>query len=178
MSKNKEKKRGFLAFVKDEKFKITFGLFILFLAALLTLAFVSYFFTWKNDQSFEWGQVLSGSSVQVENWSGKTGAKLAYILITKGIGVAAFCIPFLLFIIGFRLLSIRLVPLRKTFRIAIIAAILLSLILGFVSGNTDGFLGSGLGGSHGFFVINWLNAVLGKIGTGFLLLLASRSEEH
>ncbi len=173
MSKNKEKKRGFLAFVKDEKFKITFGLFILFLAALLTLAFVSYFFTWKNDQSFEWGNVLSGSSVQVENWSGKTGAKFAYIFITKGIGVAAFCIPFLLFIIGFRLLSIRLVPLRKTIRIAIIAAILLSLILGFISGNTDGFLGSGLGGNHGFFVVNWLNAVLGKIGTGFLLLLAA-----
>lgn len=130
MSKNKEKekKKGFLEFVKDEKSKIALGLFILFVAALLTLAFISYFFTWKNDQSFEWGQILSGSSVTVDNWSGKTGAKLAYILITKGIGIAAFSIPFLLFIIGFRLLSIKLAPLRKITRIAIIGALLLSLI--------------------------------------------------
>jgi DNA segregation ATPase FtsK/SpoIIIE, S-DNA-T family len=175
MSKNKEKekKKGFLEFVKDEKSKIALGLFILFIAALLTLAFISYFFTWKNDQSFEWGQILSGSSVTVENWSGKTGAKLAYILITKGIGIAAFGIPFLLFIIGFRLLSIKLAPLRKITRITIIGAILLSLLLGFVFGDTNGFLGSGLGGNHGFFVVNWLNAVLGRIGTGFLLLVAS-----
>ena len=171
--KKPEKKQGSGSFWKDEKFKITFGLFFIFFAALLTLAFVSYFFTWKSDQSFEWGQIFSNSSVQVDNWSGKTGAKLAYIFITEGIGVAAFGIPFLFFIIGFRLLSVRLLPLRKTFRIIIIGCLLLSLILGFLFGNTNGYLGSGLGGSHGFFVSNWLNAVLGMSGTAFLLLLSA-----
>lgn len=168
-----EKKESRLGFFKDEKFKITTGLFLIFFAALLTLAFVSYFFTWKNDQSFEWGQILSGSSVQVENWAGKTGAKLAFIFMTGGIGLAAFCIPFLCFITGFRLLGVRLLPLRKTIRVVIIGALLTSLLFGFVFGNTNGYLGSGLGGSHGFFVSLWLNAVLGKIGTAFLLLVAS-----
>jgi DNA segregation ATPase FtsK/SpoIIIE, S-DNA-T family len=168
-----EKKISSPGFFKDEKFRIILGLFLIFFAALLTLAFVSYFFTWKNDQSFEWGQIFSSSSVQVENWSGKTGAKLAYIFITEGIGLAAFSVPFLFFIIGFRLLSIRLLPMRKSVRLVTIGALLLSLILGFVAGNTDGYLGSGLGGSHGYFVSNWLNAVLGKTGTAFLLLLAS-----
>jgi S-DNA-T family DNA segregation ATPase FtsK/SpoIIIE len=172
-TKKAEKAPGSKTIFKDEKFKITLGLFFIFFAALLTLAFVSYFFTWKNDQSFEWGQIFSNSSVQVDNWSGKTGAKLAYIFIAEGIGVAAFSIPFLLFITGFRLLSVRLLPIRKTFRFAVIGALLLSLILGFLLGNTNGYLGSGLGGSHGYFVANWLNAVLGRSGTAFLLLLAS-----
>ena len=172
-TKPKAKKQGFLGFVKDEKFRIILGLFIIFFAALLSLAFISYFFTWKTDSSFEWGQVLSGSTVQVENWSGKTGAKLALFFISDGIGIAAFGIPFLLFILGFRLLGIRLMPLRKTIRATIIGSLLLSLILGFFLGNAQGYLGSGLGGSHGFFVSNWLNAVLGKIGTAFLLLLVS-----
>jgi DNA segregation ATPase FtsK/SpoIIIE and related proteins len=165
-----QEKKGFL---KDEKFKITLGLFLIFFAALLTLAFVSYFFTWKNDQSFEWGQIFSNSSVQVDNWSGKTGAKLAYIFVTRGIGVAAFGIPFLFFILGFRLLSVRLLPIRKTLGIVVIGSLLSSLLLGFLFGNAGGYLGSGLGGSHGYFVANWLNAVLGLSGTAFLLLLAS-----
>ena len=172
-TKKTEKKQGAWAFIKDEKFKITLGLSLIFFAALLTLAFVSYFFTWKNDQSFEWGQIFSNSSVQVENWSGKTGAKLAHIFIAEGIGVAAFCIPFLLFIIGFRLLSVRLLPIFKTFRIVIIGSLLLSLILGFLLGNANGYLGCGLGGSHGYFVASWLNAVLGWPGTAFLLLFTS-----
>jgi len=171
--KKTEKKQGKISFFKDEKFKIVTGLFLIFFAALMTLAFVSYFFTWKNDQSFEWGQIFSNSSVQVENWSGKTGAKLAYIFITEGIGVAAFSLPFLFFIIGFRLLSVRLLPLRKTLRIVVIGALLSSLILGFLLGTTNGYWGSGLGGSHGYFIANWLNAVLGRSGTFFLLLLIS-----
>ncbi len=172
-TKPKAKKAGFLGFLKDEKFRIILGLFIIFFAALLSLAFVSYFFTWKNDSSFEWGQVFSSSTVQVENWSGKTGAKLALFFITNGIGIAAFSIPFLLFVIGFRLLSIRLMPLRKTLRNTLIGSLLTSLILGFLLGTANGYLGSGLGGNHGFFVSNYFNAVLGKIGTAFMLLLAS-----
>jgi DNA segregation ATPase FtsK/SpoIIIE, S-DNA-T family len=172
-TKNKEKKQSFGAFLKDEKFKIVIGLCMIFFGALLTLAFVSYFFTWKNDQSFEWGQVFSGSAVTVDNWSGKTGAKLAQIFISKGIGVAAFCIPFILFITGFRLMGVKLFPLRKTIRVTIIGAILFSLLSGYILGNASGFLGSGLGGSHGYYVSNWLNAVLGIPGTALLLLLAT-----
>jgi DNA segregation ATPase FtsK/SpoIIIE, S-DNA-T family len=166
-------KKGFLAFLKDEKFKITVGLFMIFLAALQTVAFTSYFFTWNIDQSKEWSQVLSPSTEQVDNWSGKTGAKLADIFINKGIGITAFCIPFLLFLIGLRLIHIRFLPLRKTFTISVILALLLSLWFGFLLGNSHGYLGSGLGGSHGYFVTLWLNAVLGKAGTFFLLLLTS-----
>src|SRR5512145_1897553 len=95
-------KKGIGAFLKDEKFKITLGLIILFFAALLTVAFTSYFFTWNVDQSKEWNQVLSPSTEQVDNWSGKTGAKLADFFINRGIGITAFCIPFMLFILGLR----------------------------------------------------------------------------
>lgn len=166
-------KKGIGAFLKDEKFKITLGLIILFFAALLTVAFTSYFFTWNIDQSKEWSQVLSPSTEQVDNWSGKTGAKLADFFINRGIGITAFCIPFMLFILGLRLIHIRLLPLRKTIRISIISAFLLSLWLGYLLGNLHGYLGSGLGGSHGYFVSLWLNAVLGKPGTFFLLLISS-----
>jgi S-DNA-T family DNA segregation ATPase FtsK/SpoIIIE len=47
----------------------------------------------------------------------------------------------------------------------------MSASLGYISGNQNEFLGSGAGGGHGYFVSQWLNATLGKPGTGFLLLL-------
>jgi hypothetical protein len=36
-------------------------------------------------------------------------------------------------------------------------------------GHAGGFLGSGPGGAHGFYMAEWLNALIGKTGTAFLL---------
>lgn len=170
----KEKKPNRLhRFLTDEKFKITLGVAFIFFGAYLTLAFVSYFFTWKADQSFENGEVLSEAAIQVENWSGKSGAKIASFFINSSFGVSSFGIPFMLFIIGFRLITIKLLPLRKTLLITLTIVILSSLILGFLFGTAGGFLGSGLGGSYGYFVTQWLNSVMGIFGTALLLLLTT-----
>jgi S-DNA-T family DNA segregation ATPase FtsK/SpoIIIE len=169
----KTKNKGLISILKDEKFKIVVGLLIIFFAALLTVAFTSYFFTWKNDQSRERVTVFNGSTEQVDNWSGKTGAKLANFFINKGIGITAYSIPFILFLIGLRLLRIRILPLGRTLRISLISALLLSVWFGFLLGKTNGFLGSGLGGSHGFFISGWLSAILGKVGAFFFLVFFS-----
>ena len=157
--------------IHDERFKLTAGLFFLFLALFAIMAFVSYFFTWKSDHSFEWSNVVSGADITVENWAGKTGARLANLFINNWFGLGAFVLPFILAVIGIRLLGYRMLPLRKTIRISIIAGILLSLLLGYLFGDFNGYLGSGLGGSHGYLMSEWLNAFLGKIGTGLLLFI-------
>ncbi len=170
----KEKKQNKLhRFLTDEKFKITLGVALIFFGAYLTLSFVSYFFTWKADQSFENGNVLSDASIMVENWSGKSGAKVANFFINYCFGISSFGIPFLLFILGLRLITIRLLPLRKTVFITTTIIILSSLILGFLFGTAGGFLGSGLGGSYGYLISLWLNSVMGIFGTALLLLLAT-----
>jgi S-DNA-T family DNA segregation ATPase FtsK/SpoIIIE len=168
-NKSTDKKNVFL---HDERVKVIFGLFLIFLAAYLTLAFISYFFTWKIDQSFEWGKSLSSAEITVENWTGKTGAKFANLFINKLFGLASFAIPLILTIYGLAMLKIKLVNLNKFTRITIIATILLSLSLGFIFGNMNGYLGSGLGGNYGFLISSWLNAFIGKIGTGLLLCIA------
>ncbi len=170
-NKNAKKPNKFVRFIKDEKFKITLGIALIFFGAYLTLSFISYFFTWKIDQSFENGSVISDAAVTVENWSGKSGAKIANYFMNAGFGISSFGFPFLLFIIGLRLINIKLLPLRKTFFITLGLIILLSLVLGFVFGTAGGYLGSGLGGSYGYFVTQWLNAVMGIFGTTLLLLL-------
>ena len=170
-AKARVKKKTFFSFFNDERLRLFLGSFILVFALFLTLSFVSYFITWKADQSFEWEKIISNQNIRAENWAGKTGAWLSSLFINRGFGIASFSIPFLLILTGFQLMKIRLAPYGRTFRITITGAVLLSLILGYLFTDAGGLLGSGPGGAHGYFMAEWLNAFIGKTGTALLLVL-------
>src|SRR6056297_82920 len=172
MAKKNDTKKKKNKSLNDERLKIIVGIFILFLAAFLTLAFISYFFTWKIDQSFQYSKVISGIDINVENWSGKAGAHFANLFVNRWFGIASFIFPFLFIVIGLRFFNIKLFSIRKTLRLSIFGVIILSVLLGYLLGDMNGYLGSGLGGGHGYFIALWLNAVLGKVGTAFLLTLS------
>ncbi|WP_320053749.1 DNA translocase FtsK [uncultured Acetobacteroides sp.] len=157
----------------DGRYSFIVGIFILFFAAYLLLAIVSYFFTWESDQSFIWQKVFSSSLISVDNWTGKVGAFLSNALVNKGFGISAIGFPFIMALIGLRVLKFRPYPFRKTLRTLVLGIILLSVILGFAFGEAKGTLGSGLGGEHGYFVSKWMSAFIGKLGTFFVLLFVS-----
>ena len=157
--------------IKDDRLKFTLALFILFLAAFVIIAFISYFFTWQIDQSFESSKVLSGSKIIVDNWSGKTGARIADTFLNRWFGIPSFLFPFVLIILGFKLLKINLLHFGKTFRISLVALILFSITFGYIWSDANKFLGSGPGGRYGFIIADFLNAFIGKTGTGFLLTI-------
>ncbi len=156
---------------RDERLKTILGVFIILFSLYTFVVFTSFFFTWEIDQSFDWSAVFSGPDVKVENWGGKFGAWLSNLFMNKWFGISSFCLPFILLISGFRLLRIRLFPLGKTIWAGLIATIIFSVVLGFLFGETNGFLGSGLGGGHGFFLSRWLISFLGSTGTAFLLIV-------
>jgi len=168
---NIKSNRNRFGFFNDNRVKLLFGLFLIGFALFLLLAFISFFFSWKTDQSFEWSSSFSISEIRVLNWSGKTGAYFSNLLINKWFGIASFFIPILLLLIGLRMLNLKILPVWKTVKTGLIAIILVSVILSYIFGDSGGYLGSGLGGGHGFYISNWLNAFLGKAGTGFLLFL-------
>ena len=174
-SKKNRQKGKLAAFFTDERFKITLALLLTGTGILMLFAFVSYFFTWKADYKYAdlsmWELLFS--KYTVENWAGKLGVFISNRLIYKGFGVASFFIPLVLFVLGFRLLNVKVLPLGRTIKISATGMVLLSLILGFIFGNK--FLnssgGSGLGGAHGYDMINWFISFLGRFGTAILLIL-------
>ena len=168
----KSRKRNKKNILSDERIKIILGITTLFLAFLLTLSFISYFFTWKVDQSFQYSEVISEASLKVENWAGKVGAYFSNLFIYKWFGISSFTFPFLLLVIGFKFFRIKIYHVKNAFRIAIIGTILFSVVLGYLFGDLNGFLGSGLGGGHGLIMAAWINSFLGKIGTGIFLFIA------
>ncbi len=109
--------------------------------------------------------------MQAENWSAKIGAILANQFMNKWFGLAAFSIPFLLFLYGFKLLKVQLLPIGRTTRHTIFITIWLSIFLSYLFSDAGGFLGSGPGGGHGINMAGWLNNLIGKVGSAFLLIL-------
>jgi S-DNA-T family DNA segregation ATPase FtsK/SpoIIIE len=168
----KKKRSGnIFTFLKDERVKVSAGILLISFAILLALSFTSYFFTWKVDQSkleISSFELFKDASIQVENWIGKLGAFLSNGFIHNGFGIAAIAFVLIFIVIGFRLLNIKLLPIGKTIFISLIGMIWFSVLLGYIFSDKLFYLG----GSHGYFLAQWLNALLGKAGTLILLLIS------
>src|SRR4051812_26302748 len=75
-----------LDFLRDRRFQLVFGSFIILSSVCLTIAFISYLFSGKYDQSvvesiFATNIVESGKETQ--NWLGLIGAFVSYFFIFK-----------------------------------------------------------------------------------------------
>ena len=153
----------------DERIRFIIGILLTGFAIYLLLSCISYVFAWKPDLSLPDSKVLSGPDIVVKNWGGKGGHFLAKNIIKFGFGFGAFFIPLIFGVTGLRLLNFpRIRPLSLSVRFAF-AAIILSLLLGYIFGPGNMYLGGGPGGAHGSTVIKWLNAFMGKPGTGIVL---------
>jgi len=157
--------------IRDERFKFLMSIFTLLFSAYTLLAFISFLFTWKVDQSILDYSVINflfDSEIVVENWAGKLGALLANLFIYKWFGISSFVIIYLLVIFAFRLLNIRIKPIRKSLKYAAFGIIWTSITLSYFLGDFYIFLG----GAYGYFLSNWLSSIMGSVGT-FLFLLIS-----
>jgi S-DNA-T family DNA segregation ATPase FtsK/SpoIIIE len=166
------KKLRLPAAMTDGRFARVTGFFILLFGAYLLLAFASYLLTWKPDSSilgnYSAGYILD-SSQSVQNWTGKLGAWLAHFFIMRGIGISAFILLFLLFLMGFRLMTgVMLLPFFKSLRYSFLAILWLSVTLGFSFGDDENL--ALLGGVFGYEASGWLRGILGPPGTILLLI--------
>ena len=78
--------------------KLIFGSLLIILGILLFIAFLSFFFTGKADQSTL--DAIGSREVEAENWLNKLGAWVSDLFITKGFGVSSFIFSGLLFLSG------------------------------------------------------------------------------
>ena len=141
------------SFFKDPRFALAMGFFLLIISLFLFIAFLSYLFTGKADQSVveSWIGNIVESGQESENWLGLIGAVISHYLVFKWMGISAFFIPPLLFFLGFRLVFKRdLISLFSAFIFSVFAGLWLSLLLGYITHslagvNEVGFLSGGLG---------------------------------
>lgn len=147
------------------------GILVALLAVFTLLATVSYFFTWKADQS-SLSSAVGDISVEVSNMAGKMGYRWADLLVRRWFGLGSLAFVVILFAVSVRLLLHRWrYSMVKTTLLTVTGAMLSSFILAFVSdlSGLGNAFGGGLGGECGESVVKWASVVFGNILTGFIL---------
>ena len=158
----------------DDKSRLvkTTGLLVALFAVFTLLATVSYFFTWKVDQSILAAPVRD-ASVEVRNIAGKLGYKWANLLVRKWFGLGSLALVIILFAVSVRLLLRRWhYSMVKTILLTVSGALVASFLLAFISDRAGlgNAFGGGLGGECGEAVVGWSCNLFGKILTGLILL--------
>lgn len=169
--KTKSSPKFSLKFLADERFHQIAGLFLILVSVFLTIAFISYLFTWRTDldkvQS-GWLNLYLNKDVKVDNWLGKTGAIVSNSFIYGGFGISSFLFILIAFLSGFKLVfKETLLPFGKTIRYSVFGLLFISIACGFIFKNVSDMLF--LGGTFGYEMSNNLDLAIGKAGTGLLL---------
>ncbi|MBP5504979.1 MAG: DNA translocase FtsK 4TM domain-containing protein [Bacteroidales bacterium] len=170
--KKKQARQPFLTYERKVAIRIILGLLLLAVTVMVTASLVSYIFTWKADYSIRSNPDAWREYVISNNVCGKVGYHISDFLIGRLFGVGAYCIPVFLAALTVGCFRIRKVRLLRCFALCLFGAIVISLMASFIAGFWNDFvLSTGAGGSYGFFVNQWLNATVGRLGAGLIISL-------
>jgi len=154
-----------ISFALSNQQKLVFGSLLLILGILFFLAFLSFLFTGKVDQSIL--SEFSSRDVKAENWLSKIGAFISDLFIYRGFGVSSFIFSGLLFISGiYLLLNISKSKLWRHWFWGTLIVIWNSILLAFFAKEQ-----SILGGTIGYEINSFLQDYIGEIGVSLFLIL-------
>ena len=155
-----------IRFVKDRKFQLVAGFFVLIFSFCMFLCFASYLFTGAEDQSVVeafFGTSILDSGREAMNWLGLGGAILSYLFIFKWFGIASFLFIPIIFLLGFRIVFERnLVNLPVTIKTNAFFILWTSFALGYIvlKTETESNL-SFLSGGVGYVMAEFSDALIG-----------------
>ena len=144
--------------------KVILGSLLILLSLALFFSFISFFFTWQDDQSLL--TEFANRDKSAENLLNKFGASVSHFFMYRGFGLASFAFPVLLCLSGLYLfLGIQPKGLASKWIWGFVILIWVSISLGFFAAEQPL-----LGGQVGYEMNDFLQDYTGKIGV-FLLLL-------
>lgn len=166
----KQEKVDWKQLARDERtWKIVGTIFIL-IAIFLFISFISYLFTWKDDQNVarQGLSALFDNSLTARNLLGRLGALVSHFFINYGFGIASFLICTFFFVVGINLLFRRRVfSIWRNLKYVTLGLIVLSVSMAFLFGTSE----FPFGGAVGNMISGKLTGALGTIGTAAVLLL-------
>lgn len=161
------------SFFRSEITHFVTGLFLFVFDILLIVSYLSFFFTGAADQS----KIENKSLVElislsngIENWAGSIGAFLSDLLMNKAFGISSVFIFVYVGALALRLMNSKDAKLYKTFALCVAGLVWGSLFFGFffVNNLNSNFLY--LGGYHGYYMSQFLQANVGWVGACLLIV--------
>jgi DNA segregation ATPase FtsK/SpoIIIE, S-DNA-T family len=157
--------------VHDERTSKIFGTISIGFAIFLSISIISYLFSWQEDQDvvFHAGlKIFSPDAPRVHNFFGALGAFVAHNLVFNGFGVASIILATFFFVLGVNLFFSKPVfSLSKNVKYVLVSLLIISTSLSFVTAQSQ----LSWGGAVGNYINKWMNATIGNLGTGLVLLM-------
>lgn len=157
---------------KDPLFRYILAVVIFFIAIILIISAISYFFTWQEDQSISsWSSFKIKAPNEALNMGGRFGAVFSRIFIDDWFGVFGILMPIIMIIISGILLKVRTSLLYKSFVSTTLLMFVGSISATYFFPEYNGIFGSSLGGAVGYYFNNYLGEIFGYVGEGVILFM-------
>lgn len=167
-----EEKKPHKGLFKNERVNFIIGVILIIFSIYLTISFISFLFTGSVDQSkienLSIGE-LSSVSNDIQNWTGAFGAYLSNLIINRWMGISAFIVALWLYVVGRRFIRVSHTRMIRFTITCALSIIVLSLFFGFIFLHSYQGTFLYLGGYHGYYATQWLNAWIGPWGTALFI---------
>jgi len=166
----KDEKIDWKQLARDERTWKIVGAILLVIGLFLLISFISYLFTWKDDQDVakKGLSALFDNTLTAQNLLGRLGALVSHFFINYGFGIASFLICTFFFVVGINLLFRRKVfSIWRNLKYVTVGLLVLSVSMAFLFGKS----GFPFGGAVGDMISGKLTGALGTFGTGAVLVL-------
>lgn len=181
MKLEKEEKIKVKEIIKDERSHKIAGTVFIMIGLLLFFAFNSYLTTWQQDQD----KVLLGAKIlmpsyeqPIANSLGALGAYVSDFFFRSGFGIASYLFCLFFWVLGINLFSKKKIfSIKRNIRYVIVGLLLISVSASFLMHSphpaSEG-VGSEFfwGGKVGDMINEWMQQVIGYLGTALVLVLA------
>lgn len=159
-------------YTKHERVVFSTGILLILISVYILVSLISFFVTGGADQSeiaTNTG-IATGVSNNISNWGGMFGARLSNLLINRWMGIASFLICPFLAMCGMSLMKLKHYSFGRLLSLTCASMIIISLFCGFffVNGYDDSYVF--LGGMHGYYATQLLEANIGWSGTLLFIL--------
>lgn len=175
MKKDKTPDVSVKKLAKDERTHKVLGMFCLLIALYLFIAFLSYLFTWKDDQDkvFRYSaDVLFTEGIHIENLLGRLGAFTSHLFFYKGVGIASFLFCYLFIMLGINfIVGRRVFPVWRNIRYIIFGLLFISTAFALICALLFPQAQFPWGGALGDMTAKWLSGFLGSLGVVLLLIV-------
>lgn len=165
-------------FLKEQRTRIILGITLALISLYILFAMAGFFFSGGTDQSLvdsSAGEIMANPQITASNPAGKVGAWVSDLFINHWFGISSFIICYLFLLCSLRIAGGKIRHFGRKLFIGMLIMLWISLLLGFITESISNLfdVGSGYlfaGGGHGYFVSLWLNSLVGRVGTIFILI--------
>ncbi|MEO8721031.1 MAG: DNA translocase FtsK [Ginsengibacter sp.] len=180
MNPDKVEKIEVKKLIHDERSHKIAGTILILISFLLFIAFTSYLFTWQQDQSSlrDAKLLFPDENQHLANALGTAGAYFSDLFFRSGFGIASYLFCLFFFVVGVNLFSPKKIfSVSRNIRYVIAGLLVISVCASFLmhtpqsqkitSANPEFFWG----GKVGDMINEWLQQIIGYVGTAALLFV-------